>query len=255
MRRNREKQQRAFEAWLDRREPALARKVAIARNRYVKTVASQYELAPDIMFSQARIRLEKELTDILKDNYARIIPEIAGNMLNTIRSLKRWPDYQGYFDRLVQRWTTLYAAEKATSIAETAVQDVKRVIARGTKKGESLRAISKAIAAQTALSPYRAMTVAATEVHGASLYAQEEIAKQAQADFGIKLMKSWSPTLDERTRDAHAEMANHPPIPMDDMFTVDGERMSRPGDPRGSAANTIRCRCALIVEEMEFDIQ
>ena len=51
--------------------------------------------------------------------------------------------------------------------------------------------------------------------------------------------------LDERSRISHAAMgyANH--IHMDADFTVGGEHLSRPGDPRGSEGSLINCRCLL----------
>jgi hypothetical protein len=67
----------------------------------------------------------------------------------------------------------------------------------------------------------------------------------AVVTLGVQMLKEWLPTLDDRTRPAHAAMNGQPPIPLNEKFVVDGELMDRPGDPSASPANVIACRCAL----------
>jgi hypothetical protein len=148
-----------------------------------------------------------------------------------------------------------HTLKQATTIAETTMSDVRRSIQRGLSEGLGIAVVARDIRKVANLSPYRAATVARTEIHNAALYASEEISKQAQVDFGLRLMKFWIPTQDGRTRDAHAAMAKHPGVEMDQKFRVGGEMLSRPGDPAGSAGNIINCRCSLVYRELEIDIE
>lgn len=235
-----QREQREFEAWLERREIVLARRIGAARNKFVRGIAAQYELTPDSQFTLLERTHAEAIQKLLTASYRQVVAYQAGLTLDRIRSLKRIPNYEGYFERLIQSWIRLNALDKAESIAATAADDVRRAIARGVDNGEGNREIGRAIRKVTGLTVSRALTVARTEVHGAALFASETISKQAEADFGLKLMKFWVPTLDSRTRDAHAAMAGKSE-PMDGMFNVGGRMMSRPGDPAGGAANVINC--------------
>jgi len=59
---------------------------------------------------------------------------------------------------------------------------------------------------------------------------------------GVVEKKRWLAALDDRTRDAHAE-AHGQVVPLNSDFEVGGERLSYPGDPKGSLENIINCRC------------
>jgi SPP1 gp7 family putative phage head morphogenesis protein len=56
--------------------------------------------------------------------------------------------------------------------------------------------------------------------------------------------KEWISTMDDRTRDDHAD-ADGQVVGIDDTFDVGSEQLAYPGDPDGSAANICNCRCAL----------
>jgi hypothetical protein len=74
-------------------------------------------------------------------------------------------------------------------------------------------------------------------------------------NFYITMTKHWISTLDARTRDAHAAMSPDDGVGINEDFLVGGVPMSRPGDPRGGAANVINCRCSLVYREVEYDIE
>lgn len=69
-------------------------------------------------------------------------------------------------------------------------------------------------------------------------------AEQAYVEEGAAY-KVWLCAPDDRTREAHLE-ANGTCIAVDDSFDVDGDFLSFPGDPSGSAGNVINCRCTTI---------
>jgi hypothetical protein len=61
---------------------------------------------------------------------------------------------------------------------------------------------------------------------------------------GVEL-KTWLTSGDTEVRDSHisAGMKYAEGIPLEQPFEVGGELLMYPGDPAGSAANIINCRC------------
>ena len=103
----------------------------------------------------------------------------------------------------------------------------------------------------------RAETIARTETAGAynhGKYTNAEAFDQANAT--LQVTKTWVPTQDNRTREAHraeniqnAQGENKRTVLRSEAFKVDGEDMMRPLDGNASAGNVIRCRCV-----MTFDV-
>lgn len=83
---------------------------------------------------------------------------------------------------------------------------------------------------------YRAMRIARTEVVRAS---NKGISIGAD-NIIIPVVKVWIAADDERTRQGHG---NVQPVERNEPFKVNGEDLMYPGDPAGSAGNTIQCRC------------
>ena len=58
------------------------------------------------------------------------------------------------------------------------------------------------------------------------------------------MVKVWLTNISDRTRDSHID-ADGQKRPLSQPFNVDGEQLEYPGDPSGSAENTINCRCVI----------
>lgn len=100
---------------------------------------------------------------------------------------------------------------------------------------------------------FKAQRIARTEVMRASNQGSYIGAQESGRD----LEKVWLATQDDRTRDGSESDYNH--LDMDDVavnrdepFNVSGENMMFPGDPNGSAGNTINCRCAVSFRPKNF---
>lgn len=78
-------------------------------------------------------------------------------------------------------------------------------------------------------------------VYSISAQSQREKALELEPD----LQKRWLSTGDFRTRDSHLA-AHGQTVPVSDDFVVGGEKLAFPRDPKGSAGNTINCRCSSI---------
>lgn len=95
----------------------------------------------------------------------------------------------------------------------------------------------------------RAHTIARTSVVPAANGAHDEVAGVIN-DQVVPLDKEWLATDDDRTREHHAE-ANGQRVPYAEPFIVMGEAMMYPGDPAGSAANVVNCRCVVLYPEAD----
>lgn len=88
--------------------------------------------------------------------------------------------------------------------------------------------------------PYRTEMIARSETIRASNAGSIEIFR----DWGVE-KKEWLATQDDRTRPEHLA-ANGQVVGVDAAFEVGGEYLTYPGDPAGSPANTIQCRCTVL---------
>jgi hypothetical protein len=74
----------------------------------------------------------------------------------------------------------------------------------------------------------------------------EGMGAAAAVSAGLLLVsRTWNAVLDSSTRIGHAAATGQTISNPRDTFDVGGEALSFPGDPIGSAANTINCRCFL----------
>ena len=150
--------------------------------------------------------------------------------------------------QVIQAWVKQNVAHKITAVTETTKKMVRDIILEELDAGATdLKTVIKNIRTRwIGVSRRRAKVIARTEVIPA--YNVGSLAGAAQT--GVALRKIWISTNDSRTRDAHA-FADGQKRGMDEDFSVNGERLSFPGDPRGSAENVINCRCALGYEAID----
>lgn len=99
----------------------------------------------------------------------------------------------------------------------------------------------------------RAEMIIRTEVNRTFDLATADRMRQANKRLGGGLKKYWLTAGDQRVREAHViagrqyAIGGDPgPIPIEQAFVVDGEKLMHPLDPQGSASNTISCRCKSI---------
>jgi hypothetical protein len=158
---------------------------------------------------------------------------------------------------LLGQWIATTGGQKIVEINRFTkayvLRKLRPVLNQGVQEGFGIPEIARNIIAgvkeyQGAFAKYRASRVARTEIVGMSNRASLMSAESS----GLKnqIQKFWIPFIDKETRDSHKEMEGHPPIPLDETFTVNKrddttEQMAYPGDPEGSAENVINCRCVI----------
>jgi hypothetical protein len=243
-------QHAAFLRSLDTFEARLKPKIAEDKNSFIKAAAARYADHGAVNFFDLVDKHQNQLFDTLKEHYRKVIPAFGALSLSQVKS-RQFKDSEEdeLFSDLADRWIHTEGLKRSKLIADTSEADVLSAISDGMDQGLGTAAIASMIAGVTDLSDFRSDMIARTETHAAANYAGIESVRNAEKKLGVKMLKSWLPTLDDRTRPAHADMDGSDPIPTDESFIVDGEEMDRPGDPAGSPENVINCRCTLGYEE------
>jgi hypothetical protein len=146
-------------------------------------------------------------------------------------------------ERAVVDWLSHHAAEMVQRVSQSLKRLIRGSLKRGKEANEPPRALARRIREETGgeIGQKRAVVIARTETHTAAMVGSEAAAQAT----GLALDKEWGASDDARTRPAHAE-ADGQTVDKDADFVVGGERLRFPGDPRGSAANTINCRCVAL---------
>lgn len=181
---------------------------------------------------------------MLKNIYKEVIKDFGTRTYNDIESRK--PEVKSKFDFLtddIQRYINDITADKVVLITATTKKLIKLIVGKAIAEGKSIPEtedmIDKLYLDQ--IIPNRSRTIARTEVVSASNYGSIAGAKQTSP----KLFKVWIPTFDDSTRETHLNMANHPPIGLDEQFNVGGYYAQQPGDFSLPASEVINCRCAI----------
>ena len=162
---------------------------------------------------------------------------------------KNDPNFEVY-NKLFNEWVEKFGLMKAKEINETTYNNLRKnlmaQISEALELGETPRQIKNRIL-EVCEGVYENMDKAR-----ATLIARNESMQSvntgtfitAQAE-GVKT-KEFLATPDSRTRDAHAE-ADGQVVGINEPFIVGGEELMYPGDPSGSAENTISCRCTMLL--------
>jgi len=131
-----------------------------------------------------------------------------------------------------------FALQEATTIANTAKEEVVEIMEPLVAEGAGEREVGRAIGSYiTESAPWKANRIARTEVLMASSKAQDEIVRQMELP---PMAKEWDSSRDSRTRKDHRRVE---PVLIDDFFSVGGKRMKYPGDRAGGPEQVISCRC------------
>lgn len=129
---------------------------------------------------------------------------------------------------------------------------VAAAIARGAGAGESIPKITDRVdhilsARNVEQWRGRAVTVSRTETLGALNAGRADAHAAVAEELGGEFENVWLATLDARVRRDHLA-ADGQRVPVGTPFTVGGEHLLYPGDPAGSAAQTVNCRCTTLLE-------
>ena len=118
---------------------------------------------------------------------------------------------------------------------------VRSAITQSLLQGESVPETAKRLRQVAEMNRSASLRNARTMINaaeqGGKLAEYEELAEE-----GVNIEKGWMATLDERTRDSHAEM-DMEYVPVDEPFS---NGLMEPCDPDGDPAEVYNCRCTLV---------
>jgi hypothetical protein len=125
----------------------------------------------------------------------------------------------------------------------TTIKALQQVVSEGAQSGLSVANIARQIddLYLEQIIPNRSTVIARTEAIRAANFGS----LQAARGTGLSLTKEWIATFDGFAREEHV-FANGQQVDVNDPYTVWNEKLMYPGDPSGSPANTIQCRCAQV---------
>jgi len=199
---------------------------------------------------------EDPIRDVLTRLYQSVIPayaeierqEILDRYKNELTQEKLFGVKDTWL-RSVTNFILNFSSKKIVEISETTRENIRNTISRELANGESYGRMAQAIRI-TPIYAYRSRVIARTEVTGAANYAANEGAKRT----GLAMKKVWISDQTDRTRHLPRDRfdhlnANGQTVDMNESFLIQSkfgvEPLAYPGDPNGSAANIISCRCGV----------
>ncbi|MFH1230013.1 MAG: phage portal protein [Planctomycetota bacterium] len=253
-----EKKERIWRDYVDRTKPYEDEMIVVVR-KFAKKQMAEVMDAIDKNYRPTRVGKDKIRKDAKVDNLMFNITlankelqrQMSGVLSETMKefgnvAIKRLGgsiDFDISDPRVVDYLNTKIF-KFADEINKTTLRELGDTLGEGYNDGESIEEMKARVQdvfdGMTRAEPYRARTIARTEVISASNNASL---------IGYKTMgaekKEWLTAIDERTRPEHAAV-NGQVVNIEDDFSVGGEIMAYPGDPKGSAKNLCNCRCTLI---------
>ena len=121
------------------------------------------------------------------------------------------------------------------------MQKVNSALLQGILQGEAIDKVADRLRQVTNMDVSSSMRNARTIMTAAQNAGRMDSYKEAE-DMGIEMEKVWLSTLDERTRESHAEMYGEA-ADVDEEFS---NGLMYPADPSGDPSEVYNCRCTLI---------
>jgi HK97 family phage portal protein len=138
------------------------------------------------------------------------------------------------------RRALLIQAQKIEGVNTTTQQMLARQLREGLDSGEGLNDLTARVKKVLGFNRTRAQSVARTQTGGAVSSGRHVGMKEAGVEG-----KTWLDAHDTNVRQTHKDAGKHyaKAIPINEPFVIGGDFLMHPGDPSGSAANIVNCRC------------
>lgn len=135
----------------------------------------------------------------------------------------------------------LVSSHKIKNVNRTTQSLVANRLRKGIEEGEDLKQLTDRVKRTLGSNRNRAQGIARTQTGGAVSTGRHT----GNVHAGVE-KKRWVTSGDGNVRDSHVTAGRQEPIPLNQKFKVGTDRLMYPGDPRGSAAEIINCRCVEI---------
>jgi len=217
--------------------------------RHIKKILSEIPLN-NISLSNYEILITLNITDDkIKSMLVDIYKEVGFDYSRRIKKeLEKTTKNVLFSDSFLNDILIFLAGEggnKIVSIRGTLIEDIVKAIQEKLKNDTSLIALQDAIFEIVQRSQqfykWQALRIARTETTFASAFA----AMRAASQSNYEITKEWISVKDDRTRRDH-RIENGQIVDFNDPFIMnDGSQLQYPGDPKGTAAQVINCRCTI----------
>ena len=160
-------------------------------------------------------------------------------------------------DNVIKRLTTAKLLDlpfKEIDIERDKKWNAKKINAellQAIENGESLSKMSERLMKVTDMDKTAAIRNARTMTTAFENLGRLDGMKKMQ-DNGIALQKEWLATMDDKTRDSHAEL-NGQKANIDEPFHSSLGDIMYPGDPNAEPSNYYNCRCTLLYDIQGFE--
>lgn len=114
-------------------------------------------------------------------------------------------------------------------------------VSRGIATGMTYAQVAQQLSNESRIGFNKSIRIARTEGHRIQTTATMDVMQSAK-DKGADIVKQWDSTLDAKTRDSHAQVDGE----VRELNKPFSNGLQYPGDPHGSAAEVVNCRCALL---------
>lgn len=243
--------QRAIDAALqDRLSARFERALRVEIAKTMREVADAYEKRGELAIPLAVQEHSAGIQRTLEADYRLVASHFGKRLLDEAKSYSG-PDVikASLSERLgfaIGSFISRVIASKVTQINRTTESQIRSIIRGGLDEGLGVDKIGKRIRETAApMSALRAHIIARTETHTAANFGAQTAAELT----GLDMKREWISASDDRTRDTseadHVD-ADGQVVGMKEPFIVSGEKLMFPGDPSGSAANIINCRCSVV---------
>ena len=188
----------------------------------------------------------EKLKKVMVINDIRIMKDIHKFQMNILGIKSDESDYaltRDLIPGLARRLAT-EAVSKTVNTTQTIYSNGVAMVAEGDTPAKGIKYVQER--AKGGVGERRATNMADDQAHKASQAIIQAIGDKFQST-GRKAWKTWNTRRDGKVRSAHRH-ASGQTVRMNEDFKVGGETLRYPGDPNGSAGNTINCRCFIIVK-------
>jgi hypothetical protein len=243
--------QRALDDALQQRMSArFERRLRTEIGRTMREAANAYEKRGELAIPLALADHEKAIQATLEADYRLVANHFGKRLLDEAKGYAGPTVIKASLSEMlgiaVNGFLNRWVSTKVTQINRTTESQIRGIIRNGLDEGFGVDKIAGRIRSLApSFSALRAHVIARTETHTAANFGAQHAAELT----GLDMKREWVSALDARTRDEpdadHVD-ADGQVVGMKEPFIVSGESLMFPGDPAGSAANTIMCRCAVV---------
>lgn len=229
--------------WLDPDDPERAKvksmiQSKIYQKKFQEQLKSQLDDILDRMQRSQFASVSEYLDECYTDGFIGTIFDAHGQGVPVVMPIDQEAMVRAVqLDSKISKGLYTRLGEDVALLKQKITAQVSRSIAAGLTYAQT----AKALAGYTRIGYNNAIRIARTEGHRIQTTATMD-AMTAAKERGADILKQWDATLDARTRDSHAQVDGE----IIDLKKRFSNGLMYPGDPGGSAAEVINCRCALL---------